>query len=910
MKGLGDQLTDVDDAFLEIVGYSREDFERGSLNWRAMTPAEFGHLDDAGIQQAAAADSGGFTLPYRKEFLRKDGTRAPVLLCCAFIPNAPEGSWMGYVVDLSHTVPQRALPSDAVTPFDTVEPSEFPRRLIGELVRERTSLHAVFDSTPSLMWAVDRELRLLVSNAAFQRAVRGVIGREIEVGESIFHSGFAELLRVPWEPWYQRALAGEQFVVTTSNRIGLEQTGWDHSLAPIRDATGAIIGASVVSQNVTDRVRFERRANRREQELNEAQRVAEMGNWEWNPATNGTQWSEGLFRIYERDPGLGAPTFEELAQYQRPVDFERLTALVARALTDGEPYELDTRFTRRDGTTAWVYGRGEPVRAEDGTIIGLRGTVVDITGRKLAELTLRRSETELREAQRLARLGSWDWDMRTGEASWSTALREMFGLPADAPVPHFDSHQAYYTPESWQRLRSARAITLETGEPNTIDLELSAGPWIPRRLVSRTEAVRDAAGAVVGLHGITMDVTDVRETEDENRRLERQLIQSQKMQAVGQLAGGIAHDFNNLLTALLLQLSALRDEESLTESVRSGLNEIEAAADRAAALTRQLLVFSRQQALKLEPIELNRLLARFLQMLKRLIGADVPLTLEEGPAPLFLDGDTGMLEQVVMNLVVNARDAMPHGGTIRVVTSQRTITGDEASRRPGARPGNFAVLEVIDEGSGIEEKHVRHLFEPFFTTKASGKGTGLGLATAYGITLQHGGWIEFDSEVGVGSSFRVMLPIADEERAPVEPSAAGAQSVIAVTSRSERVLLVEDEPSLRRLLARGLTRTGYAVEVAEHGPDALRLWQEQRGQFDLVISDMVMPGGITGLELLHRFAEENPSVQTLLMSGYSTESAERTFLGRTGRSVLSKPFSTSDFVRAVTEALSKRVQAP
>ena len=155
-----------------------------------------------------------------------------------------------------------------------------------------------------------------------------------------------------------------------------------------------------------------------------------------------------------------------------------------------------------------------------------------------------------------------------------------------------------------------------------------------------------------------------------------------------------------------------------------------------------------------------------------------------------------------------------------------------------------------------------------------------------------------------------MLPIADEERAPVEPSPAGAQSVTAVTSRSERVLLVEDEPSLRRLLARGLTRTGYAVEVAEHGPDALRLWQEQSGQFDLVISDMVMPGGITGLDLLHRFAEENPSVQTLLMSGYSTETAERTFLERTGRSVLSKPFSTSDFVRAVSEALSKRVPAP
>ncbi len=894
---VGESVTEVDDAFLSIVGYTRGEFEGGGLHWRQITTPQWRDLDGAGMHER-------YSQPCRMEFVRKDGTRVPVLFCCAVSPDRPLVGWMGYVVDLTNRVAEHAESVDAQRHPASVEPVEVHRRLITELVRERTARFALFDSTPSLLWAVDRELRLVIANETFHRNTSRILGHRLRVGEHVLSDHFPSALRAPWEAWYHRALSGEQFVTHSMDDSAGATTYWDHAFAPIRDRGGNVIGASVVGQDVSDRVQAEQRLARSESALTDAQRLAGVGSWEWDPATNRTHWSDELFRIYDRDPALGAPSYEELVPYLRPEDGELLAQLVTRALTTGEAYELDTYIVRRNGSRVWVTGRGEPVRSSSGAIVGLRGTSLDITRRKEVELALERSERDVRQAQRMARVGSWDWDMRTDAVSMSPVLRELLALPAEGPPPPFEQHARFYTPESWRRLADAVREAATHGVPYTIDLELSPSTQA-RWIVARGEPVRDDEGTIVGLQGVTVDVSDRRLAEEEKQRLERLLIQSQKMDAVGQLAGGIAHDFNNLLTALKLQVQAIHDEPALADAVTVGLRDIEGEIDRAATLTRQLLMFSRRQAMDLRPIELNQLVAGFLRMLGRLIGELVTLQFEEAKESMPLLGDSGMLEQVIMNLVVNARDAMPEGGTVTVRTRRVTVAADAVNRRPEARPGEFVEVEVTDTGKGIPPEHAERIFEPFFTTKEAGKGTGLGLATAYGIVAQHGGWIDVDSEIGVGTTVRVRLPLAMHDAAP-----ATSQAPPSVDNAREahiaHVLLVEDEPSLRRLLAAMLQRAGFTVETAADGPDAWQLWATNPARFDVVVSDMVLPGGMSGFDLLQRCTHANPDVRRLLMSGYSADIVAGSLKGSASVRVLSKPFSGAEFVQTLREVLNTR----
>ncbi len=897
LQVVGELVTEVDDTFLAMVGYSRTEFEGGGLQWRQIVPAQWCDLDEAGVHER-------YSRPRQTEFVRKDGTHVPVLFCSAVSPALPANGWMGYAVDLTGTGAAHVISVDAQSHQASVDPVEVYGCLIAELVRERSARFALFDSTPSLMWAVDRELRLVIANETFHRSTSRIIGHRLQVGESVLSDHFPSATRTLWEAWYRRALSGEQFVTQSFDDVAGATTYWDHAFAPIRDSAGNVVGASVVGQDVSDRVQAEQRLARSESALTEAQRLAGVGSWEWDPATNRTQWSDELFRIYDRDPARGAPSYEELLPYLRPEDSELLAQMVTRALTTGEPYELDSFLVRPDGSRVWVTGRGEPVRSGSGAIVGLRGTTLDITQRKEVELALERSERDVRQAQRMARVGSWDWDMRTDAVSMSPVLRELLALPADGPPPSFEQHARFYTPESWRRLGDAVREAATRGVPYTIDLELTENAKA-RWIVARGEPVRDDTGTIVGLQGVTVDVTERRLAEEEKQRLERLLIQSQKMDAVGQLAGGIAHDFNNLLTALKLQVHAIHEEPALADVVTEGLRDIEREIDRAATLTRQLLMFSRRQAMDIRPIELNQLIAGFLRMLGRLIGERVTLRFDEAKDSMPLLGDSGMLEQVIMNLVVNARDAMPDGGTVTVRTRRVTVPATAANRRPEARPGEFVEFEVTDTGTGILPEHAQRIFEPFFTTKEAGKGTGLGLATAYGIVAQHGGWIDVDSTVGVGTSVRVHLPFAAPQTAPaaseVPPSVDPAREAIIA-----HVLLVEDEPSLRRLLSGMLQRAGFTVETAADGPDALHLWETNPARFDVVVSDMVLPGGISGFDLLQRVARTNPAVRRLLMSGYSADMVDGTLTGNASVRVLSKPFSGAEFVRTIREVLDTR----
>ena len=388
----------------------------------------------------------------------------------------------------------------------------------------------------------------------------------------------------------------------------------------------------------------------------------------------------------------------------------------------------------------------------------------------------------------------------------------------------------------------------------------------------------------------------------ERLNIENQLRQAQKMEAVGQIAAGIAHDFNNILSVIQghaeLQLNMGHEDGSLVQS----LHEIAGASARAASLTRQLLAFSRKQMLHRRPIDLRESLDNLSKMLQRIIGEQICLQIHcaENLPPVLADA-VG-LEQVVINLAVNARDAMPRGGPLTISAESVTIDAEYQKREPDAVIGTFVRLSVADKGSGMDETVRKKIFEPFFTTKEVGKGTGMGLATVYGIVKQHQGWIEVESEPEVGSVFKVFLPVADQEAQKTSESKTDLIRVADVESHT--IFIVEDEVPLREMASTILKQLGYQVVVAQDGPEALSLWPHHRGKIDLLFTDMMMPGGMNGRELADRLLGEEPRLRVIYSTGYSMDLFSSGIELVEGVNCLLKPYNATALARAVKRAFA------
>ncbi|HEY8932357.1 MAG TPA: response regulator [Rariglobus sp.] len=387
----------------------------------------------------------------------------------------------------------------------------------------------------------------------------------------------------------------------------------------------------------------------------------------------------------------------------------------------------------------------------------------------------------------------------------------------------------------------------------------------------------------------------------ERRLLEDQFRQAQKMEAIGRLAGGIAHDFNNLLAVIQMQSSLLLMDTSATPALmREGINQIMAASERAARLTRQLLTFSRRSVRQSADIDLGEVTGNMTKLLRSLLGEDVLLETRFAPSLPLVNADPGMMEQVVMNLAVNARDAMPDGGRLLIALDAKTVGEDHLRAHPQARTGVFVCLSVTDTGSGIAKEDLPHIFEPFFTTKAVGKGTGLGLATVFGIVEQHHGWIEVESVVGKGTTFRAYLPA-------LSISAATAATVPKplVRGGDETILLVEDEDALRTLAGAVLERQGYHVLTAGTAAEAIKRWDEHRAHVDLLLTDLIMPGGMSGDELADELVLRQPGLKVIFTSGYSNDLLQQRSHLRPGVDFIAKPYPVSDLAVIVRRRLDE-----
>ena len=408
--------------------------------------------------------------------------------------------------------------------------------------------------------------------------------------------------------------------------------------------------------------------------------------------------------------------------------------------------------------------------------------------------------------------------------------------------------------------------------------------------------VKDAEGNDV-IEGTVVDIT-------ERRRLEEMLRQSQKMEAVGRLAGGIAHDFNNLLTVILGYCGALHDRLKHDDEAREQAKRITQAADKAAALTRQLLAFSRMQLLEARVINLNSLVLNLEKMLHRLIGEDIELISRTTPGLRLVKADPGQIEQVVMNLVVNARDAMPEGGTMTLETANVDLDENYAATHAGVIPGAYAMLAVSDTGIGMSAETQAQIFDPFFTTKEMGRGTGLGLSTVYGIVKQSGGHIWVYSEVGHGSTFKIYLPQTHEADEPT----IGEHPMVSTTCGSETILLVEDDSQVRDLTRSILTARGYMVLAPEDAQAALSMVEHDASKICLLLTDVIMPG-INGRELARQLLGRNPEIKVLYMSGYTENTIGRHGILEPGTYFLQKPFTPPALTNKVREILDNQAKA-
>lgn len=436
----------------------------------------------------------------------------------------------------------------------------------------------------------------------------------------------------------------------------------------------------------------------------------------------------------------------------------------------------------------------------------------------------------------------------------------------------------------WELLHSERSV-------RSIETQLRTREGEARDCVVSAEAF-DLGGEAVALIA-TQDVS-------EQRRLEQQLRHSQKLEAVGQFAAGVAHDFNNMLTVIQGHTSMQLAVESLDQDVANSLQQVSLAADRAAALTRQLLTFSRKQVVQPRLLDLNATVRNLRDMFSRVIGEHIELECELAENLPSIFADESNIEQAVMNVVVNARDAMPQGGRLSIRTEDVTLTPAHAQKNPRARPGRFACLSIADTGCGMSPETMNRIFEPFFTTKEVGKGTGLGLAAVYGVMAQLDGWIEVTSELGRGTTIKLFVPVSSDAATPIvdseESSARGGH---------EKILLVEDEPAVREVMSQILREHGYDVSEAGDGPEAINEWEKQDRDFDLLVTDIVMPSGLKGNALAQRLQTEKPDLKVIFSSGYSADFGTESAPLNADHTFLEKPYRSQLLVKTVRDCLDR-----
>jgi two-component system, cell cycle sensor histidine kinase and response regulator CckA len=559
----------------------------------------------------------------------------------------------------------------------------------------------------------------------------------------------------------------------------------------------------------------------------------------------------------------------------------------------------ETRAVGADGTRRDVLVTKATFRNADGSLGGLIGAIIDITERKRMEESLRESTETLQTVIEASPHAIFALDLEGRITLWNRASERIFGWSEREAVGRSNP---IVPEEKQEEFRGLRERVVREGGFFDVELTRRKKDGSPIAISLSSAAIRNRWGAVIGFMAIASDISERKRMEAALKESEEQLRQSQKMEAVGRLAGGIAHDFNNVLTAILGYGEILRRRLGGDEGALGDLGEIVRCAERASSLTRQLLAFGRRQVLQPKVLNLNAVVANMENMLRRLIGEDIELAVRPAPGLWAVSVDPGQIEQVLMNLAVNARDAMPGGGRLLIETRNVDLDGGYLLRHSVVRPGSYVMIAVSDTGIGMDEETASRVFEPFFTTKAPGKGTGLGLSTVYGIVKQSGGYVWVYSEPGKGTTFKVYLPRHKGEAEDEARSALHAGKRASPPRGQETVLLVEDDSVLRRLFGNMLRTGGYRVLEAGDGTEAIRVAEGFHEPIHLVVTDVVMPR-LGGRDLAKALSRDKPDAKILYMSGYTDDAIFRNGDLDRGKPFIQKPFTLEALLRTVREVL-------
>jgi two-component system, cell cycle sensor histidine kinase and response regulator CckA len=862
-------IVDANDEFLRMVGYSRDDLEAGRLDWKRLTPPEWSVANRDATKQL---EETGKALPFEKEYLRKDGSRVPILIGIVAV-SQPEVDRLCFIVDLTE---RKQAEKD-----------------LDRLMIER---FAVLDSIGEGIYGQDAQGRCTFINAAGARML-GYEPAECHGQDmhELMHFKRADGSAYPVEDCPIFDAFRKCVAVRVDDEVVWRKDGTpvpvEYSSYPII-VNGHLEGCVVSFQDIGARREAEKKLRASEERFRSAFAQAAAGMCITDLEGRFLEVNQAVCQMtgYSEEELLagGVQAFTD------PTEQEMSTSLLDQVLRkEIRGFVTERRYTRKDGRALWARCSVAVLYDDAGNSARFVTIAEDITERVQAETDLRRSEERYRCIVENTHEGICMCDAAQRITYRNPQLGAMLGYPEGACFECSDIHFQDDQEEAKRRFQHRAKGVCES-----FDTRLRRADGQPLWVSCSASPIPDDQGAFLGALCMFTDVTA-------RKHLEEQLRQLQKMEAIGQLAGGIAHDFNNLLTVILGYSGVLERKLAAEDPRLRNVIEIKKAGERAAALTQKLLAFSRKQVLRPRAVSINHLVRDMEAMLRRLIGEGIELVTTLDPALGSIQADPSQMEQVILNLAINARDAMPKGGHL-LIESQRQELDPVAAKSRSLPPGAYVLLAFTDTGSGMDEQTKARAFEPFFTTKGLGLGTGLGLSTVLGIVNQSGGAISVYSEINVGSSFKIWLPLV---AGALVDAVAGSQESRQHSNGApagETILVVEDDDSIRSLAREILEEHGYRVLEAASGEDALRAAELAPG-VDLLVTDVIMKG-MNGDALASRLLSARPGMQVLYMSGYTeTGIVQQGVLGP-GINFLSKPFQPRELLFKVGEVLQKKTR--
>jgi PAS domain S-box-containing protein len=665
----------------------------------------------------------------------------------------------------------------------------------------------------------------------------------------------------------------------------------------LRDAADEVVGFIGLIRDVTRRLQAQQALEESEERYRTLYEAAPIGIFRTRSDGEALAVNQAMAEILGFDrPEDAVHHYHDLGEqlYVRP---ERRDEFLRILREQGHVEDFEYEARRPDGETAWLEMHARVAARDDDGTFHIEGFAIDVTEERRREEELRQKQTMLERTEQLATMGSWELDVETGEVTWSDELFRVFGRDPSEGAPSLGENEDLFPPEDLARMQDAVTAAIEHGQPYDLEVRAIRSDGEIRTCRALGYPERGADGRVVHLYGTFNDITERKEREEREAELQAQLGQAQKMESIGRLAGGVAHDFNNMLSVILGHVEIAQERLDPEESLYQDLEAVRKAAESSADLTRQLLAFAREQVATPEVLELNQTIGSMLKMLGRLIGENIELRWRPTDEGWPVRVDPVQIDQVLTNLLVNARDAIDGVGEVAIETAAVSVDQEYAEVHPDAHPGDYMVLSITDSGPGMEPAVAERAFDPFFTTKDPGEGTGLGLATVYGIVHQNNGFIHLYTEPGQGTTFKVYFPRCEEEAAKPRETGAPRDTVGA-----ETVLVVEDQAAVLELVEKILSGLGYTVLTAGTPGEAIDIAGERSDPIHLLISDVVMPE-MNGQELAEKLAETVGDIPVLFMSGYAEDVIAERGVIEDGVHFIEKPFTRSDLSTQVRKAL-------